>query len=168
MGLVIQADTRQHDGKHDEKEGWWAEHGVELIVSKLAYGDYALPPSISLDTKRSIAELAGNIQGKQHDRFRRELQLAQKAGASLIILTENAHGIRSLADLEEWIEPEHEFKARKNAKKRIIGAQLAKACATMHERYGTRFMFCAPEESAELIVRILLAKGGGVDDGKHA
>lgn len=171
MGLTIIEDTRQqlHGGadKHSTKHETWAAMGVLLVRSKLAFGDYSLPPAVSVDTKRNIQELAGNVH-QSHERFKRELIAAHDAGCELVILTENTHGIRSLADLEEWIEPEHEFKARKNAKKRIIGAQLAKACATMHERYGARFMFCAPEESAELIVRILLAKGGGDGGGKHA
>lgn len=174
MGLTIIEDTRQQlhgrGDKHAAKHEAWAAAGVGLIRSKLAFGDYALPPAVSVDTKRSIQELAANVQG-DHDRFRRELAAARDAGCELVILTENAHGIRSLADLEEWIEPEFEFKKRKNAKKRIIGARLAKACATMHERYGALFAFCAPEESAEMIVRILLSKGGGGGeraDGRRA
>lgn len=169
MGPTIIEDTRQQlhgRDKHSEKHKAWAAMGVSLIRSKLAFGDYALPPAVSVDTKRSIQELAGNIQ-QDHERFKRELVAARDAGCDLVVLTENTHGIRSLADLEEWIEPEHEFRTRRNAKRRIIGAQLASACATMHERYGARFVFCAPGESAELIVRILLARRGG-DVGEHA
>lgn len=155
MGLVITEDTRNKPNKHQRKHEDWAALGVELVRSKLAFGDYALPPVIAVDTKASIAELAQNIDN-DHARFRRELIAARDAGCVLVILTENEHGIGSLADLATWKESAEEFAKRKHAQRRLDGARLAKACATMAKRYGGRFEFCAPEMAAQRVIDILM------------
>ena len=158
METVLIEDTRQQSGKHDTKHGWWAAHDVALIRSKLAWGDYALPPVVCVDTKASIAELACDID-QQHARFRRELLGARDAGVKLVVLVENDDGVESLADLSGWNESQHDFAQRKFAQKRIHGSRLAKACATMEARYGVRFEFCPPAEAAERIVSILMEGG---------
>lgn len=153
-GLTIISDTRQQAGKHSLKEQQWAAQGVALLRSKLPFGDYALPPAISVDTKRSIAELAQDVF-QQHDRFKRELVAANEAGCLLVILVENDYGVRCLSDLANWMEPEADFRKRRGAKVRISGARLAKACATMESRYGARFEFCRPSEAAGRVIEIL-------------
>lgn len=158
MGRVILEDTRQQSGKHDEKHGWWRDNGVALVRSKIFAGDYCLPPAVAVDTKASIVELAQCID-RGHARFRRELVLARDAGCSLYVLTENGQGVRDLAGLAKWVEPWEDFERRVNAARRLDGARLAKACATMEERYGATFLFCEPEESAEIVTR-LLEEGG--------
>lgn len=161
MGLTLVEDTRQklHGGdKHEAKHEQWAADGVALIRSKLAFGDYALPPVVSVDTKASIQELASNVFN-DHERFRRELIAARDAGCLLVVLTENAHGIASLTDLAAWREPAAEFARRRHAQRRIEGSRLAKACATMQAKYGARFEFCAPDESARRIVETLVNEG---------
>lgn len=158
---AIQEDTRQqrHSGdKHSAKHEGWAAAGVAVVRSKLAFGDYALVPAASVDTKRSIQELAQDVF-QQHDRFRRELVGARDAGTKLYVITENDEGVRSLADLAAWREPAWQFAKRKGAQARIDGGRLAKACATMERKYQARFLFCAPEESAALIVELLRKEG---------
>lgn len=151
---AVQEDTRQQTGKHDAKHESWERDGVKVVRSKLAFGDYALVPVVSVDTKRDVQELAQDVF-QQHERFRRELVGARDAGCQLVILTENDEGISSLADLAAWREPRSSFAKRKGAQVRIDGNRLAKACATMERKYGARFMFCRPEDSAALIVSIL-------------
>lgn len=158
---ALQEDTRQqrHSGdKHSTKHEGWAAAGVAVVRSKLAFGDYALVPAASVDTKRDIQELAQDVF-QQHDRFRRELVGARDAGTKLYILTENDEGIRSLADLAAWKESAKQFAKRKGAQVRIDGGRLAKACATMERKYQATFLFCAPEESAALIVELLRKEG---------
>ena len=89
--MLILCDSRQQEGKHNLKEKWFAEHGIETRRTKLYVGDYTLPTdqSICIDTKKDIQELVGDICGKQHERFRNECIRAQEAGIRLIILTEN-------------------------------------------------------------------------------
>ncbi|MEG2533610.1 MAG: hypothetical protein RSB04_11425 [Gordonibacter sp.] len=162
MSLTIIEDTRQQLGEHEQKNEWWGAEGVSVIRCKLAWGDYILPPPVSVDTKRNIAELAQNID-QQHDRFRAECLGARDAGCQLVILVENEHGVRSLSDLAGWMESSKDFAKRKGAKRRYEGLRLAKACATMSRKYSVRFEFCAPEEAAARVVDILTE--GGSRDG---
>ncbi len=151
-------DSRQQRGCHERKHAWWEENGVTLTRSKIAFGDYCLPPAVSVDTKASISELAYDID-HDHARFKRELVGARDAGVQLVVLVENEDGVTSLEELAEWAETPEDFARRKFAKRRLHGSRLAKACATMAERYGARFVFCAPEDAAELICK-LLEEGG--------
>lgn len=168
---VLLEDTRQQGSgssdKHAVKHECWAAAGVEVVRSKLAWGDYCLPPAISVDTKRSIAEMAQNID-QHHERFRREMEGARDAGVKLVVLVENEDGVTDLASLAEWREGDWQFAKRKNAKRRLDGMRLAKACATMQDRYGVSFEFCAPEDAARRVVEILTeGGGGGQDDGRR-
>ena len=154
MALTIIEDTRQQAGKHEAKREWWGREGVSIVRSKLAFGDYALPPAVSVDTKMSIAELAMDID-QQHERFRAECSGAKEAGCLLVVLVENDDGVRDLAGLAAWNESPAQFAVRKRAVRRLEGARLAKACMTMQRRYGVRFEFCAPGDAARRVVEIL-------------
>lgn len=161
MPSIIE-DTRQQAGKHDRKHDDFERMGVQLVRSKLPYGDYAAVPRLSVDTKKDLYELAGNVT-QQHARFKAECESARDAGCKLVVLVENVFGITSLQDLATWSEPDRhmQMRIRKSGNRyarRIEGGRIAKACATMECRYGVRFEFCAPEESAERIVQIL--RGG--------
>ena len=83
-------------------------------------------------------------------------------GTQLVILVENLDGVRCLADLEEWVEPDKSFDKRNRSGRavRYTGRSIAKACRTMHDAYGVMFGFCAPEESGARIIAILDGLGG--------
>lgn len=173
MGGVLRIDTRQQAGKHELKNEWWALHGVSTVRCKLDFGDYTVDGSnISIDTKRNIDEIAKNINGRNHDRFKRECQRAAAAGYRLIILIENRDGITDLESLKEWTnghcvmcshsrmgkcDPlDTSTKCGKHGtRKPIQGKRLALAMSTMSERYGVRFMFCNPHDSARVICELL-------------
>lgn len=161
---ALLTDTRQQAGKHSHKDAWFDEHGIATLRTKVPVGDYCEAPSVSVDTKKDIYELAMDID-RDHERFKREMITARDLGCRLVVLVENTDGIKSLEDLAEWREPMGHLAMRKRSSKsvtarQIHGSRLAKACKTMEARYGVSFMFCHPEESAELICRIL---GGGAD-----
>ena len=164
MARLLLEDTRQQAGKHEFKHAWWRAAGIGIIRSKLPFGDYCLPPAAAVDTKASIAELAYDID-QDHERFRRELVGARDAGIALTVLVENDEGVSCLDDLAAWRESGESFARRRFAQRRHDGARLAKACATMAERYGCTFLFCAPDESARVICEIL---GGGFDGAGDA
>jgi ribosome-associated protein len=147
--MVIIEDSRQKRGMHELKHACFEEMGVELVRNMLPFGDYALPPSISVDTKADMAEIASNIGG-DHQRFKRECIAAKNAGCQLIILVENTDGIHSVDDVHTWINPEVIYRPRA-----ITGERLEKAMKTMSERYGVRFEFCEPHEAAGKIVELL-------------
>ena len=166
---VLYTDSRQQAGKHDIKNEWWALHGVSTIVRKLDFGDYMTDGSnISVDTKRNIDEIAKNINGREHDRFKRECIRARDAGYLLIILVENTEGVLAVDELRDWInghcracvhfrtsqcDPRDSGeKCRKHGtRKPIQGERLARAMSTMSERYGVRFEFCPPSDAARRI-----------------
>lgn len=154
--MVILCDTRQKVGKHDLKHDYFTAEGVDIVRTKLPFGDYALwGASTAVDTKANVEEIAGNIGGKEHARFREECKLAQKCGGQLVILVENEHGFDSIDAVKAWVNPN----PRKTARS-IEGPRLAKAMKTMSDRYGVRFEFCAPEEAGKRILQLLEANDG--------
>lgn len=148
--LYVVEDSRQKPGQHDIKAEYFANNNVMVHRCKLPVGDYALFPTVSVDTKKNIEEIAANIGGKEHARFREECKLAKAYGCKLIILVENTEGVRSIEDVGRWINPRAKFDKRS-----ITGQRLAKAMQTMTERYGVQFMFCHPFESGAIIEKIL-------------
>lgn len=147
--MIIIEDTRQQKGKHELKHSHFDEMGVRLIRNMLPFGDYAKPPTISVDTKASVYEIANNI-GSDHKRFKNECIAARDAGCQLIILVENTEGITCVNDVREWVNPDAVYRPRA-----ITGERLAKAMQTMSERYGVRFEFCDPKDAAKRIMELL-------------
>lgn len=147
--MTIIEDTRQKSGMHKLKHQHFEKMDVKLVRNMLPFGDYALPPSISIDTKADMAEIANNI-GSDHKRFKNECVTARDAGCQLIILVENTEGISSVNEVHRWINPELIYRPRA-----ITGERLQKAMLTMSERYGVQFEFCKPEESAKRIMELL-------------
>lgn len=148
--MIIVEDTRQQAGKHDKKHEWFEEHDIQIVRSKLPFGDYALVPSIAVDTKKDMDEIAANICGKQHTRFINECKAAKAAGCSLVILVENNIGISDISQVHSWINPRVIY-----SDKCVQGDRLQKAMETISERYDVKFLFCKPEESAQKITEIL-------------
>lgn len=142
-------DSRQQAGKHEVKHSHFEEMGVRLIRCKLPFGDYSTIPRISVDTKANMAEIAQNI-GIDHKRFKNECIAAKDAGCQLIILVENTDGIQKVEDVHKWVNPDIVYRP-----KAITGERLQKAMQTMSERYGVKFEFCNPEQSAKRIIELL-------------
>ena len=154
--MVILEDTRQQALKHELKHNYFSSEGIEVVRTKLPFGDYALwGSSIAVDTKANVEEIAQNIGGAEHGRFREECKLARKCGGRLVILVENENGYRCIDDVEAWVNPNFRKTSRS-----IEGPRLAKAMRTMSDRYGVRFMFCSPEEAGQMIIKLLEADNG--------
>lgn len=148
--MTIQEDTRQKVGEHEIKHQWFSDNGVGIVRCKLPFGDYAPIPPVSIDTKRNMDEIAQNICGKEHRRFINECKAARAAGCALVILVENDLGITDLSQVHTWINPRTIY-----SDKCVQGDRLQKAMETISERYGVRFMFCRPEESAQIILETI-------------
>lgn len=149
--MVILEDTRQQAAKHENKHSYFASEGIGIVRTKLPFGDYALwGGTTAIDTKANVEEIAANIGGTAHVRFREECKLAQYCGAKLVILIENKNGFSCIDDVTAWVNPNYRKTSRS-----IDGPRLAKAMHTMSERYGVIFLFCTPEESGRRIVELL-------------
>lgn len=119
----------------------------------------------SVDTKRDCEELYQCLM-QGHRRFSDSCFLAHNNGIRLIILIENTDGVISVENLDRW-KNEKRWRSYFIAKKRAERAgknppkppckpsQLKQIMWTMHEKYGTEFMFCKPEESAGKIIELL-------------
>lgn len=150
--MTIIEDTRQKPGEHTIKADGFNERGILVIRCKLPFGDYANVPTVAVDTKRDMDEIAGNI-GSDHRRFAAECKAAQEAGCKLYFLIENRYGIRTVDDVHLWVNPRLIY-----SPKAITGDRLERAMKTMQERYGCVFLFCEPEQAAG-IIQTLLERG---------
>lgn len=148
--ITIVEDSRQKVGKHQQKHIGFEDLGVDLLRCKLPFGDYALPPAVSVDTKENLEEIAGNLCGsmKERDRFIRECKAAAAAGCQLVIMVETEHD-GSLLDLGD---------IRIGSGKVVTGLQLYRAMTAVSGRYGVRFVLVRPEDAAKEIMRILTGK----------
>ena len=175
--IIGKKEVRLKNGKVVERNIY--DYGVEL--KKM---DFVGTYNVCVDTKKDIEELINDIIGKQHDRFRDECIFAQNNGIQLYILVENVGGeifhtgiynktITVLEELHSWKNPRlfimcnskeviGTYKSGKPKYKKIQkypratrGEQLMKACITMQEKYGVKFLFCKPSEAGEKILELL-------------
>jgi ribosome-associated protein len=149
--MIIVIDTRQQAAKHLQKELYFKSINVSTIRSKLIVGDYMRLDNgtVCIDTKKDILEIAGNICGKQHERFRNECLLAQKCGIKLIVLIEE---LPLNGDLSNWTSPKNK---KGESLSRVNGATLKKCMATMTEKYGVIFEFATKTGCPKRIIEIL-------------
>ena len=158
---MLVEDTRQQRGKHGIKAAHFESVGEGVVRCALPVGDYQRPAKVAVDTKKDIIELGIDLKS-DIERFKRECEKAQTLGTQLVVLVENEDGVRSLADLESWVEPDESY-ARRNRNGRAVrykGLSMAKTCQTLHRMYGVRFGFCTPEEAGAKVIEILDSMGG--------
>lgn len=149
--MIIVEDTRNQIGKHDKLNKDLENLGVKVVRSKLYVGDYSLlsDQTVCIDTKKDWLEVAGNICGKQHERFRAECLRAKEAEILLIILVEEE------TPVELWKSPQNRLKVPLT---RVSCETLSKAIKTMTEKYGVKFVNCNKNDTAKKILELL--KGG--------
>ena len=151
--MILIEDTRQVVGKHKLKNEYFEKMGIEVVRSKLLFGDYQNPqnPSIAIDTKKDIQELIGDLT-KDHERFRNELLLSKKCGAKLIILIEDEK-VTCINDLYTW----YNWRLKKSPKA-TKGSTLAKMLYTIEnntEDYNCQFIFTKKSECGAKIIELL-------------
>ena len=154
--MILIEDTRQVVGKHKLKNEYFEKMGIEVVRSKLLFGDYQNPqnPSIAIDTKKDIQELIGDLT-KDHERFRNELLLSKKCGAKLIILIEDEQ-VSCINDLYTW----YNWRLKKSPKA-TKGSTLAKMLYTIEnntEDYNCQFLFTKKSECGSKILELLSQK----------
>lgn len=199
MSIQIIEDKAQQENKHDIKHVCWDLDKVEYFRYPLPCGDYILANDkvldvisrkskrgtevkkmdflgtykTTVDTKKDIQEIIGNICGAQHGRFRDECILAQNNGIKLVVLIENTDGIKEIRDLFKWQNPRmHRFNKIRYMHRLgkwsnipepkappTSGETLAKAMFSMQLKYEVEFRFCTPEESPKKIIEILTKEG---------
>lgn len=167
MPMTIICDSREQ--RWDHVKAYFDSQGIRWIRSKLPVGDYARMDNMTtvIDRKAGLGEVESNLI-HQHERFRRELQLAQDNGIRLIVLVEQM-GVESLQDVAGWVNPRRvrwEKIDRAHSKGRMLnvkissrppinGPQLAQTMQTMAEKYGVEWRFTTHNDVGAEIVRIL-------------
>ncbi len=199
--MLLIEDKGQKEGQHILKNRYFSNNEVEVLRAPLPVGDYVIASekimdvihrksvrkmevkkmdflgtyNVSVDTKKDMQEIVGNICGKAHPRFRDECILAQNNGIKLYILVENTEGVSAIDDVFRWQNPRlHHYNKiayMHNVGKWLSvplpkakptsGQTLAKAMLTMQLKYGVEFVFCRPENAGAKVIELL----GGKEDG---
>lgn len=130
------------------------EAGIEHETSKLLFGDYMdySRPNLVIDRKQNIAELAKNCT-VEAQRFKNELERAQRANSRLVILVEQNHykdrdkwvSVEQISDLIMWSNPHTSIRGEKVF--RVLSSWVAK--------YDLEVKFCDKRVTGKRIIEIL-------------
>lgn len=176
--MTIGVDKNQLIGSHgasnQRKHSQMVREGATLLPLRIPFGDYirindAIQHLIdmsgadaihkrdlldlidlSIDTKKSLVEVCGNICSKQHERFKEELK---KADGRLILLIEEPE-IETLEDVWWWDNPRLKINPRA-----IKGTALYKSLCTIRDEYRVDIRFCNRKDTGKEIIKILGENG---------
>ena len=154
MSKYVIVDSREKPKAIERTLQYFSDHGIEYEVSKLLFGDYMdwNRPGVVVDRKQNIAELAKNCT-VEHERFRREMEKARKAGAELVVLVEQNRykdrgewgEVDSIEDLLRWSSP-HTM---------VRGEKVYRVLASWTAKYPLRVEFCDKRSTGRRIAEIL-------------
>ena len=130
------------------------ESNIVYESTKLLFGDFMdwNRPQIVIDRKQNIAELAKNCT-IEHVRFKREMEKAQKAGATLVILVEQNRyksgdkwiHVDDISDLLLWDSPHTT----------IRGEKVFRVLRSWQSKYPIRVEFCDKRSTGKRIIEII-------------
>lgn len=150
--IIIDTREKPHAIKGIKK--YFDAHGIEYEIKKLNFGDYMLSEhgKISIDRKQNILELSKNCVA-EHARFKRELERARSAGATLYILVEqnqytvNGERVRvkEPIDLIRWA---NKFTV-------VNGDRIYRVLYKWLHDYDLKIAFCAKQSTGYMITKIL-------------
>lgn len=148
--MIIQVDTREHKGKNDHIIAFLDLNKIKWIRSKLVVGDYLNleNPRVVVDRKYGLQEVAQNLTS-DHERFRKECELAKELGYRLIVLIEEEN-INRLEKVPTWYNYRKKF-----SPKAITGKQLHKIMVTMTDRYGVEWKFSTRQHYGRKLIELL-------------
>lgn len=154
MSKYVIVDSREKPKAIERTLQYFSDHGIEYEVSKLLFGDYMdwNRPGVVVDRKQNIAELAKNCT-VEHERFRREMEKARKAGAELVVLVEQNRykdrgewvEVNSIEDLLRWSSP-HTM---------VRGEKVYRVLASWTAKFPLRVEFCDKRQTGRRIAEIL-------------
>ena len=128
--------------------------GLVHETSKLFIGDYQdfNRPQIIVDRKQNIAELAKNCTA-DHERFRRELERAQKANTTLVLLVEQ----NRYKDRDRWIHCEtvEDLMLWESPHTTIRGEKVYRVLRSWMAKYPLRVEFCDKRNTGRRIYEII-------------
>lgn len=154
MSKYVIVDSREKPKAIERTLQYFSDHGIEYEVSKLLFGDYMdwNRPGVVVDRKQNIAELAKNCT-VEHERFRREMEKARKAGAELVVLVEQ----NRYKDRGEWVEVDsiEDLLRWSSPHTMVRGEKVYRVLASWTVKYPLRVEFCDKRSTGRRIAEIL-------------
>ena len=154
MSQYLIVDSREKPKAIKSILKYFEHHDVPYEVSKLLIGDYMdfNRPQVVVDRKQNIAELAMNCT-RDHERFRRELQRAQKAGTTLVVLVEQ----NRYKDRDEWIRVGdiEDLMLWSSPHTTITGEKVYRVLRSWLAKYPLKVEFCDKRETGRRIYEII-------------
>jgi len=154
MGKYLMVDTREHPKAIQTILRQLHSLDVETVSTKLLIGDYMdfQTPKVCVDRKRNIAELAKNCTA-DHERFRRELERAQKANTTLVVLVEQ----NRYKDRDRWIHCEsvEDLMLWESPHTTIRGEKVYRVLRSWMAKYPLRVEFCDKRSTGRRIYEII-------------
>lgn len=154
MDKYLIVDTREHANIVKPILKYFDSVGVPYERSKLLFGDFMdfNNPSIVVDRKRNIAELAKNCT-VEAERFKKELERAQRANSRLVILVEQNRykdrdewvRVNDIADLMLWSSPHTT----------IRGEKVFRVLSAWVNKYDVEVRFCDKRVTGRTILEII-------------
>ena len=130
------------------------EAGIPYETSKLLFGDYMdySRPNLVIDRKQNIAELAKNCT-VEAQRFKNELERAQRANSRLVILVEQ----NRYKDRDEWVKVEQisDLIMWSNPHTSIRGEKVFRVLSSWVAKYDLGVEFCDKRVTGKRIIEIL-------------
>ncbi len=154
MSKYVIVDSREKPKAIERTLQYFSDHGIEYEVSKLLFGDYMdwNRLGVVVDRKQNIAELAKNCT-VEHERFRREMDKARKAGATLVVLVEQ----NRYKDRGEWVEVDsiEDLLRWSSPHTMVRGEKVYRVLASWTAKYPLRVEFCDKRSTGRRIAEIL-------------
>ena len=147
-------DTREKPKAIETILKQFDEAGIRYERTKLLFGDYMdyNRPQIVIDRKQNIAELAKNCT-VEAERFKKELERAQRANSRLVILVEQNRykdrdewkHVETIADLMTWSSPHT----------KIRGEKVFRVLSAWEAKYNIEVRFCDKRVTGRKILEII-------------
>ena len=158
MGKYLIIDSREKPKAIKNIIKTFDEAGIPYETSKLLFGDYMdySRPNLVIDRKQNIAELAKNCT-VEAQRFKNELERAQRANSELVILVEQNRfkdgdkwrTVNEISDLITWSSPHT----------RITGEKVFRVLVSWINKYNLSVEFCDKRVTGKRILEILYNDG---------
>lgn len=156
----IVIDSREKPKAIGKIIDYFEHHNIKYVISKMLFGDYMdyNRPDIVVDRKQNIAELAKNCT-VEHERFKRELERARDAGATLYVLVEQNRYI----DRGERVKVEKPIDLiRWSSKYTVVkGEKIYRVLVSWMAKYPLQVVFCSKQHTGYQITKIIYGDKNG-------
>lgn len=154
MSKLLLVDTREKPKAISTILKQFDEAGIRYERTKLLFGDYMdyNRPQIVVDRKQNIAELAKNCT-VEAERFKKELERAQRANSRLVILVEQ----NRYKDRDEWRHVENiaDLMLWSNPHTTIRGEKVFRVLSAWVNKYDIEVRFCDKRVTGRTILEII-------------